>query len=102
MAFTRYMAFKYRLNPALLLEGPSAGPQTVRLVGSLAGRAYDPFDAEEYAHLLAFVWGVDLDDVLIGDRWTSYLTDDTGRPLELPFGACVTRRPPVAPPLDDY
>lgn len=89
MACARYTATQFNRTPRLLIGQTDGATRVTCLpLSGLSGRPmYDAFVAGDFARVLAFSLRVPLDAVLLGSDVASWLSDNQGRPLQMPFNA---------------
>lgn len=89
MAIGRFWAYKFNRVPKYLVDQRDGkGHVMVMPLGGLSGKPlWDEFDHDEYAHMLAATIGVPVERVQVGDQLRTFLKDDDGNLISLPFDA---------------
>ena len=59
--------------------------RTAPLGGMVGGELFNPFDADEFAQLLAHCWQVPIEQIYDGKAWVSLLVHPDGTPHHIPF-----------------
>lgn len=89
MAVGRFWAYKFNRVPNYLIsQQDRRGHVMVLPLGGLSGKPlWDAFDHEEYAYMLAATLDVPVERVLVQGKLRTFLADDEGNPITVPFGA---------------